>query len=280
MICYPKISVITAVSNCKTNIEQCILSVVDQTYPNLEHIFIDGQSTDDTLDKIKKHSLRYQHIRWISEKDEGIYDAMNKGIKIAAGDWLYFLGSDDVFYDKDVLNSIFQKNDPDQSDIIAGNVMLKQSGIIFKNHFSFLQILERGFHHQGIFYRKKLFDKCGKFEIKYKYLADWAFNLKWFNDKDIKRLYVNQTIAVYNETGFSSQGEDITFERGKGKLIKRYFSPIIFIFYKSRLSAAVDVAEKALKILRRRGMGDFVKNIYRYLIFGRSYFRKGIALVN
>jgi len=273
---YPKISVITAVLNCGVNLEQCILSVANQTYPNIEHIFIDGQSTDITIKIIKKYSAQYPHIRWISEKDQGIYDAMNKGISIATGDWIYFLGSDDMLDDKDILNSIFRNNNLSQSDVICGNVKLNQSDVIFKNYPSLLQILERGIHHQAIFCKKDLFDKYGTFETKYQHFADWVFNMKWFNDKNIKKVYFDRVIALYNETGFSSEGQDKIFEKEKENLIKRYFTPIIFLFYKSRLSAAVDVAEKALKVLRRRGIGDFVKNIYNYSIYGRSYFKKGI----
>ena len=88
-----KFSIITVVYNNSTTIESCIQSVQNQTYKNVEHIIIDGGSTDGTLDIIKT----YDHIRWVSEPDQGIYDAMNKGIRKAKDKYVFFLNSGDVF---------------------------------------------------------------------------------------------------------------------------------------------------------------------------------------
>jgi glycosyltransferase involved in cell wall biosynthesis len=272
----PKISIITVILNGETSLEACILSVAQQTYPNKEHIFMDGLSTDNSLQIIRNFAEKYPHIRWFSEKDEGIYDAMNRGIDMAAGGWVYFLGSDDVLYDSNVLESIFGNETEHQTDVICGNVKLKQSEVIFRNNPSLSQILERGIHHQAIFCKKRLFAKHGRFEIKYRRFADWAFNMRWFNDKDVKKIYLDQTIAVYNETGFSSQGRDKDFENEKEMLIKKHFSPIIFLFYKSGLSMALDIAQKGIRVLRERGIWSFVENICKYVIYGRKYFKNGI----
>ena len=103
----PLISIITAVLNGDKTLERTIQSVIDQDYKNIEYIIIDGGSTDGTLDIIKKydHAIDY----WMSEPDEGIYDAFNKGIQISSGEWIYFLGADDYFVDQNVLNTTVHK---------------------------------------------------------------------------------------------------------------------------------------------------------------------------
>ena len=92
----PRISIITVVYNGASTLEQTILSVLKQTYSRIEYIIIDGGSKDGTVDIIKKYQDRIAY--WVSEPDEGIYDAMNKGIRHASGDWIYFLGADDILY--------------------------------------------------------------------------------------------------------------------------------------------------------------------------------------
>ena len=101
---FPKITIVTISYNIVTYIEKTILSVVNQTYPNIEYIVIDGGSTDGTLDVIKKYSDKITY--WVSESDKGIYDAMNKGIDAATGDWINFMNAGDVFYHNNVIDEI------------------------------------------------------------------------------------------------------------------------------------------------------------------------------
>ena len=107
----PKISIITPTLNAGKTLEACILSVVNQTYLNKEYLIIDGLSTDGTPGMVKKYADIYPYIKWISEKDAGIYEAMNKGIDLSSGEWIYFLGADDRFYSDRVLDDIFNQED-------------------------------------------------------------------------------------------------------------------------------------------------------------------------
>ena len=100
----PLISVVTVVYNGEATLEQTILSVVSQTYENVEYIIVDGGSKDGTIDIIKKYECKIDY--WQSEPDRGIYDAMNKGIGLAIGEWIYIIGADDFFVDENVINEL------------------------------------------------------------------------------------------------------------------------------------------------------------------------------
>ena len=115
----PLISIITVSYNAVDTIKETINSVINQTYPNIEYIIIDGGSIDGTVDIIKKHENKIAF--WISEPDKGIYDAMNKGIQGATGEWINFMNCGDVFANTQVLQSIFDKNNYKEFDVIYGN---------------------------------------------------------------------------------------------------------------------------------------------------------------
>ena len=104
---YPLISVITVSYNAVSTIEDTILSVINQTYTNIEYIIIDGGSADGTVGIIEKYVDRISY--WVSEPDKGIYDAMNKGLKVANGDWAIFMGSDDVFFNNKVIMLVIER---------------------------------------------------------------------------------------------------------------------------------------------------------------------------
>ncbi len=115
----PLISIITVVFNDKNNIKKTILNVTNQIYSNFEYIVIDGGSTDGTAEIIKKYENKIDY--WLSEKDNGIYDAMNKGIDLARGDWVNFMNSGDIFYSRLVLKSLFAHQKYKNVQIIYGN---------------------------------------------------------------------------------------------------------------------------------------------------------------
>ena len=223
MINLPKISIITPTRNAGKTLEACILSVVNQTYLNKEYMIIDGLSTDGTLGIVKKYADIYPYIKWISEKDEGIYDAMNKGIDLSSGDWLYFLGSDDIFCSNTVLNDIFNRTEVSKFDVIYGNVKWGNTEQLYDGPFSRLKLVQKNICHQAIFTRKIVFDRLGKFDIKYKTWADWVFNLQWYNRRDIRHCYIDIAIARYNLDGYSKHNHDMLFIKNKGELIEAHF---------------------------------------------------------
>ena len=219
----PKISIITPTLNAEETIEACILNVKNQTYLNKEHLIIDGHSTDGTLKILKKHAKNNPHLKWITDNDEGIYYAMNRGIDLSSGDWLYFMGSGDIFYSHTVLDDIFNRMDVSNYDVIYGNVMWGNTGQLYDGQFSRLKLIQKNICHQAIFVRKTVFDRVGKFDIKYKVLADWVFNMQWYNKEEIRHCYIDNIIAKYNLDGNSSHKQDMLFIKNKDTLVNAYF---------------------------------------------------------
>lgn len=249
---YPKISIITPTYNSAKHLKACILSVAQQTYANKEHLIIDNLSTDGSHDILRRYSDIYPHIRVIKEKDNGIYDAMNKGIGLSESEWLYFLGSDDIMLNDNVLSNILSSPEADCSDVIYGNVQWGKNGRIYDGEFSNFKLIEKNICHQAIFYRKKVFEQLGKFDTRYLAWADWAFNIKWFGNSNIRRTYKDKIIAVYALNGYSLKYPDHIFMENKEALIRKYFpEPFVLMLY-SHVSSAFTEQEKEIKQLRKQ----------------------------
>lgn len=200
------ISIITVVKNGVSTIEETILSVINQDYQNIEFIIIDGVSTDGTLNILDKYKDRISKI--VSEPDDGVYDAMNKGISIAEGDWVYFLGCDDVLYNSSILSNIFSETKYKNFDVVYGNVKFLHSGKIYDGEFDVEKMSNRSICHQAIFYRRKLFKIYGFFDTEFKSASDYIFNIKHFCRNVDKWLFINEIVAIFNETGISQSTEE------------------------------------------------------------------------
>lgn len=177
----PKVSVVTVVYNSEQYIERTIKSVVSQTYSNIEYIVIDGGSSDSTIDIVNKYIDRIQFF--ISEKDNGIYDAMNKGIKLSNGEWLIFMNSGDVFFDSNVIKNIFEgKEFPEKIKAIFGDkIDVKRNYEKYVKSFP-IWYIKRNMpcSHQSIFVRtSKKSDIL--FDLQYKYCADYKviYSIFW-----------------------------------------------------------------------------------------------------
>ncbi len=204
-----KISIITPTFNAAEHVEPCIDSVLSQTCQNWEHIVIDGGSTDGTLGKLHI----YKHLRWVSGPDRGIYDAMNKGVRLAEGDWLYFLGADDVLHDDNVLCEA--SNCFGGYDVVYGNVFSTRFGGLYNGEFTMEGIFSKNICHQAIFFRKNVFKRVGVFNLNYQSHADWEHNFRWFLHPNIRKRYCEMTVANYADHGYSSMNPDIVFDRDK-----------------------------------------------------------------
>lgn len=211
-------SIIIPTFNSAATLQKCLDSVIQQTYTNFEILIIDGVSTDNTLEIARQ--FNDNRIKIISEPDQGIYDAMNKGIIMAKGEWLYFLGSDDEINSKSVFSNI-SAFDLNNVHVIYGNVEFPGK-IIYDGQFNFEKILEKNICHQAIIYHYSIFKKLGMYNLKYKIAADYAFNLKWFFNDNIKNVYISIIIANYSLNGISSIHRDVQFEKDFNEIIIHY----------------------------------------------------------
>ncbi|MDR0232455.1 MAG: glycosyltransferase [Dysgonamonadaceae bacterium] len=196
------ITVITVVYNGLNTIEKTIQSVLEQEYP-VEYIIVDGDSSDGTVDIIKQYE---KHLTaWVSEKDTGIYDAMNKGTEMASGKWICFLNSGDVFADKYVTQivaeTIKSNNEP---DILYGNILVEKSDHTLKERIAKepCNLHRMYFCHQAAFTEKTLL-KTFPFDIKHKMSAD----LKFFKEcyyNGCRFVHLNMPLVIYDTAGISN----------------------------------------------------------------------------
>jgi putative colanic acid biosynthesis glycosyltransferase len=201
---FPKISVVTIVYNDKNHIAETICSVLAQTYTNVEYIIVDGLSTDGTVEIIDKYSSQISKI--ISEKDEGIYDAMNKGIKNATGDYIIFMNSGDAFTSNQVLNDLFYIKKIN-ADFIYGDAQIKEldGALRYKSARSHTYSWYGMFtNHQSMIYNLEIIRKYNIiYDTAYSIAADYKFTLEFLNyAADI--IYVNLPVSIFSLGGLSS----------------------------------------------------------------------------
>lgn len=194
MISYKKISIITVTKNSQKTIETAIKSFIKQDYKNKELILIDGKSSDKTISIINKYKNKIS--KFISEKDKGIYDALNKGFKNSKGDIIGILHSDDKYNNEKVLSKIMRVFNDKNVSLIHTNVDIKYKK--FKRIFiSKKQFRNEDFSkglmppHTGIFFKRKILDQIGYFNLKFKYAADLDFIIRCFKRKKIKKKFYN-----------------------------------------------------------------------------------------
>lgn len=203
------ISIIIPTYNSAKTINRCLDSIVAQTYKDYEVLVMDGCSKDETIDIVRAYKNEQIHL--YSEPDKGIYDAMNKGIKRAKGDWLYFLGSDDYLYAPDVLEKVAGELTSEYK-IVYGEVEASQlpkecRGIWLP------ELIEYNRCHQAIFYHHSIFEKYGLYNVSYNLYADYIYNLRCFWIYDVPTKYINVIVAHFSEGGASSTGVDPQFDK-------------------------------------------------------------------
>ena len=203
----PVVSIITACLNAEDTIEQTILSVINQTYPNIEYVIIDGGSTDGTLDIIKKYEGRI--TKWISEPDESVFDGMNKGIVHSTGDILYFLNSGDLIYNNDIIADVVKKFSDKNIIAVYGNVEVlndyMKKKLVRGCKVSPNKLLYRHICHQALFVRRTLFEDVGMFSTSLKLSADHEFIVKSVKKYPANFLYIDDILAKYRDGGMSSK---------------------------------------------------------------------------
>jgi glycosyltransferase involved in cell wall biosynthesis len=226
----PKLSIIIPTFNSAATIQRCLLSIRVQTFTDYEIVVQDGASSDRTVELIQDFQRENPGIslELAQEPDEGPYDAMNKAMRRANGEWLYFLGSDDELYDQDVLGKILRSREAADCSVVYGNVQLigmaglTTDGIIYDGPFDLNKLLAKNICHQAIFYRAALVRRVGKYNQKYVVLADWDFNMRCWAKGQFG--YIDLIVAKFYSGGVSTQGRpDPNFRADVTANIIRYF---------------------------------------------------------
>ncbi|MGC3977163.1 MAG: glycosyltransferase family 2 protein [Paludibacteraceae bacterium] len=206
-----KVTIITATFNSEKGIQETIDSVYNQDYKNIEYIIIDGGSYDDTIKIIKENQNKISYL--ISEKDNGIYDAFNKGIKLSTGDIIGFLNSDDILADDSIVSKIVETYYSEKSDIVYGNLVYQSmkngKTKTIRNWISKdfkLHYLKLGWMppHPTLYCKKEIYQTLGLFDDKLQIAADYDFIVRVFRQPYIKKTYLPITMVKMNIGGVSN----------------------------------------------------------------------------
>jgi glycosyltransferase len=205
-----KVSIITATLNSEKTIKDNLISVDNQNYNNIEHIIIDGNSNDKTLEIIVKYKASKKIIIH-SSKDKGIYYALNKGIDLSTGEIICFLNSDDFYFDKNTISKVVNCFKISNADVVYGNlnyITKNNSKVLRKwisNDFNFF-LLKKGWMppHPSTFVKKKIINKKKWFNTNYKISADYDFLIKLFRNDLLKKKYLNEIIVNMRIGGISN----------------------------------------------------------------------------
>jgi len=252
-----KISIITVCRNAEASIEATIQSVIKQTCKDIEYIIIDGASTDGTLSIIDRYKDQIDKI--ISEPDKGLYDAMNKGIKEASGEFVYFLNSEDILLHENVISVVAKKLKHSKEDIIYGDILLANKKIgngylTQQNKVNKFYFFKQTLAHQSVFTRKTAFDKIGDYKSNYKVVSDFEWFLRALKS-DLTFKHIDIIVAMFFLGGISSDpNQNAIFFKERNEVVKTYFTGYEMFLYNILLiiQNSIDIIFKPLDKYRRK----------------------------
>lgn len=256
----PFFSIIIPTYNSAKTLSNCLDSIIKQSFQNFEIVIIDCISNDDTLNIIRQYASTNPKISFISEKDNGVYDAMNKGINRAKGKWIYFLGSDDQLFSNEILSLVGSRIiNTRNCKIIYGNVQIvgdtswANDNQVYDGRFNTRKILLKNICHQAIFYNYEFVStKVGKYNLEYKLCADWDFNLRCWSL--IRFHYFNIIIAKFYSGGLSTLNiADDKFVNDLFAIKKAYFkSHFVFEKLLCRLKQTRNLIFNSIQIIYQK----------------------------
>lgn len=260
----PKISVIIPTYNSETTIGVAINSVINQTYKDIEVLIIDSASIDNTLNIV--NTFQDSRIRVFSEKDNGVYDAMNKGLDLASGYWVYFLGSDDVLYNNDVLLEFIKKTEISKNKVYYGCVLINgdtpwaKDQTVYDGEFNWEKLISKNISHQAIFYDLNYLKKNKmRFDLNYPVCSDWDFNLRlWLKTKFV---YIDTIVAIFSSGGLSTIHSDLFFE----EIEKKYSESYIHKKDKYINRIVYNIQKKTVQLMLVSTMRIKLKSIIRFI---------------
>ena len=253
------LSIISINLNNADGLQKTMKSVMAQSCQDFEYLVIDGGSTDGSVDVIKQYA-HMPNLRWVSEKDSGLYNAMNKGIAMAKGEYLNFLNGGDILMGKDVvkdiMDSIEKYNHPElvigKQYFQRGKKLVMTGGIAYGN--STLWGLYRGaYGHQASYIKRELFEKYGIYDESLKIASDWKWFIKVVAFENIKPVFVDIDVALFDMHGISSTNLELTYAERR-IVLKEMLPEYVLTDYDNLVSDSI-----LLERLRRH------KNVYRLI---------------
>jgi len=212
-----KVSIITVTYNSARTLTRAIRSVCRQDFKNLEYIIVDGESADSTLNIVKEFAAQYPQIKYISENDNGIYDAINKGIQMATGDVIGLLNSDDELQNNHILSHIIKHMNEEKADILYGDLVYCKYDAIEHNPPRVVRYWKSNpFHerdiklgwmppHPTMYCKKEVFKKVGLYRTDFRISADYEFILRAFTMPELKKVYLPEVIIKMETGGISNR---------------------------------------------------------------------------
>lgn len=253
------LSIITINYNNLRGLEKTIQSVLNQTLKNFEFIIIDGGSTDGSKEYIQEKNEFVDY--WVSESDNGIYHAMNKGIEVAKGEYCLFLNSGDYLVDSEVLYQVI--NNKIDADIIYGNLLKGNDKDYFldkgisSSELTFLQLYNSTINHPASFIKTSLFRNFGLYKEHFKIVSDWEFFFRVIIFHNVQVKYIDVNISYFDLAGISSKQLDL-IKKERYEVIRSYFPELLIkeIDYYSSMKYDLNILEKIFKF-------PFLKKIFR-----------------
>ena len=233
-----ELSIITINRNNAVGLEKTLQSVASQTYKKFEYIIIDGASTDGSAEVIKKYEAEFAHLKWVSEPDAGIYNAMNKGIRIASGDYIQILNSGDCLASDDVTERMLTALDrTGHPSILYGNMVkcfpdgrkLKDKSFAGQE-ITLLGMYTGTLNHDPTYIRRTLFEKYGYYDESLKIVSDWKWCLQVIVLNGEKPQYVDVDVTLFDMSGISETNKDLDRAERK-KVLERLFPKAVLADY-------------------------------------------------
>lgn len=259
------LSIIIPTFNSEKHITRCLNSILSQQERDYEIIVQDGCSSDRTIQLISEasNSDPSVRIRIANESDKGIYDAMNKGLERATGQWVYFLGSDDCLFDPTVLTKVKNAANENDCDVIYGSIYNETLKVIYDGEFNYEKICKDGICHQSIIYKADLLRNYGGYRIEMKAYAHIYLDKILFSIPSVRWKYINEVIANYSGTGFSTSYFDKAYWDEAEALLNQNYSNKVSkkVIYQS-LQPIVDYQFSFKSLLLSFKIAYFSRSLY------------------
>jgi glycosyltransferase involved in cell wall biosynthesis len=241
------ISVIIPCFNCGPKLRATIESVLSQRHGLYEIIVVDGGSTDGTLDVVREFA---GSLKYVSESDRGVYDAINKGVRMSHGEYVFVLGAGDRLREG-VLSRVAAML-PREPSFVYGDAYLERHGVLMGGITEMVDFIRTNVCQQAVFYERTVFDLLGEFNLKYKVFADWEFNMKCFADARLRKVYLGLIVADFEGWGISDVQEDTRFKKDFPRFIRKYVGVRHYLRHR--------IYHTRVAFYRfRHGLADFVK---------------------